>query len=318
MSQFDDIFRQMQKDSSRTRRNRSSQRLFSFALLGMALLLTIPVFVIVYRYVPDIKLNIWQVIRVDHVLTFLLIFLIFRLLLNVFRKIVIGLFIAFLIILGINEARGMYGFSTLYRNYMDMITFVQDNPMKLPFMKDVDMTVRNANEIKAAMEYKTPEVRKFAVKASMEYFDIPQLHKKHGNIIRYFSVFKVINKNWKYIPDPVGEEYYATASESIELMAGDCDDHAILMSAAIKAIGGEPRIIHTDRHLYPEVRICHEDEFQKVIDLIKRDLFYKESLGKSIYFHRDDEGYIWLNFDYTGSYPGAPFMDRNVIGILHL
>lgn len=317
MSEFDDIFRQMEKDSRRKRRKRERNLLTSAALLLLSILLTIPLFVIVYRYVPDIRVNLGQVIRIDHILTFLTLMLIIRLVVNVFRKIFLGLLVAAIIALGINEVRGKYGFSELYSDYMDMLAYVQDNPMKLPFLKDVKMTVRNAQEIRAAVDYQTPKVRQFAVKASQTYFTDRSLYRKYGQVVRYFSIFKVIN-DWNYIPDPKGEEYYANASESVDLMAGDCDDHAILMAACIKAIGGEPRIIHTDRHLYPEVKVCHEDEFEDIIFLIKRKLFYKEALGENIYYHRDDEGYIWLNFDYTGKYPGAPFMDDNVIGILEL
>lgn len=317
MSEFDHIFRQMDKDVKRKKRKKQRNFLSSLALFILSLLLTIPVFVVVYRYVPDVKVDIGKVIRLDHILTFLLILFVIRMLVSVFRKIVLGILVATLIVLGINEMRHQYGFSALYLDYMDMLTYVQDNPMKLPFLKGVKMTVRNANEIRAAVDYQNPKVRDFAVKASKEYFSKPELLQRYGPVIRYFSIFKVIN-DWEYIPDPKGEEYYAKASESVDLMAGDCDDHAILISACIKAIGGEPRIVHTDRHLYPEVKICHEKDFPEIINLIKRDLFYKESMGESIYFHRDDEGFIWLNFDYTGDYPGAPFMDTNVIGILEL
>ncbi len=317
MSDFDDIFLQMEKESRRERRRKERNLLTSVALLLLAILITIPLFVLVYRYVPDVKINLGQVIRIDHFLTFLLILLVIRLVVNVFRKVFLGLLLATLIVMGINEARSRYGFSELYNDYMDMLAYVQDNPMKLPFMRDVKMTVRNAGEIRAAVDYQTPKVRKFAVEASQKYFTDRELYREYGQVVRYFSVFKVIN-DWNYIPDPKGEEYYAYASESVDLMAGDCDDHAILMAACIKAIGGEPRIIHTDRHLYPEVKVCHEDDFEEIIYLIKRELFYKEALGEHIYYHHDEEGYIWLNFDYTGRYPGAPFMDNNVIGILEL
>lgn len=317
MSEFDDIFRQMEQDSRRKRRKQEKKLLTSLALLILSILLTIPLFVIIYRYVPDIKVNLGQVIRIDHILTFLLILFLIRLVVSVLRKVFLGLLLAAVIGLGVNEMRDNYGFTKLYQDYMDMLVYVQDNPMKLPFMKDVKMTVRNSKQIKEAMDYQTPVVRKFAVKAAQAYFADKPLNRKYGQVVRYFSVFKVIN-DWNYVPDPKGEEYYASASESVDLMAGDCDDHAILMAACIKAIGGEPRIIHTEEHLYPEVKVCHEDEFEDIIYLIKRELFYKEALGENIYYHRDDEGYIWLNFDYTGAYPGAPFMDENVIGILEL
>jgi transglutaminase-like putative cysteine protease len=39
-------------------------------------------------------------------------------------------------------------------------------------------------------------------------------------------------------------DYIATASESLDFL-GDCDDHSILMAAAIRAIENSHRLIHT-------------------------------------------------------------------------
>ncbi|MFO8055585.1 MAG: transglutaminase family protein [Bacteroidales bacterium] len=317
MSDLDDIFRQIQKGSKQKRHHKDRNLFAVGVLLLVSVLLTLPLFIVVYRYVPDIQVDIGQLYRVDHILSFLILLFTIRLLLNVFRNIVLGLLLATVIALGINQLRGEYGFSHIYQDYHDMLAYVQRTPVKLPFLKDAKMTVRNAPEIKEAVDYQDPKVRRFAVEASQAYFNEPDLYNKYGRVVRYFSIFKVLN-DWTYIHDPQNENYYAKASESVELMAGDCDDYAILMAACIKAIGGEPRVIHTDRHLYPEVKVCHEDEFEEIIYLIKRVLFYKETLGDNIYYHVDEQGYIWLNFDYTGNYPGAPFMSDNVIGILEL
>ena len=79
-------------------------------------------------------------------------------------------------------------------------------------------------------------------------------------MIQCFAVFKEINTRWNYVNDPKGQEYIAYASESLQHFSGDCDDHAILMTACIKAIGGTARIIHTGGHLYPEMLIGNKND----------------------------------------------------------
>ena len=94
------------------------------------------------------------------------------------------------------------------------------------------MTIRNAEKINEAIDYQNPALRQFAVKSAVNYFNDKELYRKYGNVIRYFSIFKTINQ-WNYISDPQGLDYFAKASESAQLLAGDCDDHAILMAASI-------------------------------------------------------------------------------------
>ena len=74
-------------------------------------------------------------------------------------------------------------------------------------------------------------------------------------------------------------------SESLQHFSGDCDDHAILMAACIRAIGGTPRLIHTGGHIYPEMLIGNKADLELAILLIKDNLFVKESEGKQIHYH---------------------------------
>ncbi|MCF8299218.1 MAG: hypothetical protein K9J13_16840, partial [Saprospiraceae bacterium] len=256
-------------------------------------------------------------IRIDHVLTFLLIFLFVSLILYYFRYVFISIFILVLLILIVNQIRGSYGFTEIIHEYSDLITYMESNPVEIPFFKETKMTIRNASEIKKTINYTNPEVRSFAVSSSLEYFNNKVLYREYGNIIRYFSIFKVLN-GWNYVPDPIGKEYYAKPIESIKTFGGDCDDYSILMAACIKAVGGEVRLIHTKRHLYPEVKISDRNEFLGIVYLIKRELFYKESLGKKVYYHLDSENNIWLNFDNTARYPGGKFLREEITGILKI
>ena len=135
-------------------------------------------------------------------------------------------------------------------------------------------------------------------------------------MIQCFAVFKEINSQWNYVNDSKGKEYIAFASESLQHFSGDCDDHAILMAACIKAIGGTPRIIHTGGHLYPEMLIGDKNDLESAIFFIKKDLFAIESKDQQIHYHIDERGHIWLNLDYTATYPGGKFMSDEILGAL--
>jgi len=51
--------------------------------------------------------------------------------------------------------------------------------------------------------------------------------------------------------------------------------------------------------------------------LIHNKLFAKESNEKTIHYHKDDEGNVWLNLVYTASYPGGRFMGDEVIECIY-
>jgi hypothetical protein len=159
-------------------------------------------------------------------------------------------------------------------------------------------------------------VRNFALYATTKHFKDVKGYKQNRKMIQYFAVFKEIKNRWNYVNDPKGREYIAYASESLQHFSGDCDDHAILMAAAIKAIGGTPRIIHTGGHMYPEILIGNKNELETAVYLIKEVLFVEESKNKEIHYHIDERDKIWLNLDYTATYPGGPFMSEEILGQL--
>jgi hypothetical protein len=154
--------------------------------------------------------------------------------------------------------------------------------------------------------------------ATTKHFKNVNGYFKYRTIIQCFAVFKEINNRWNYVSDPKGREYIATATESLLYLSGDCDDHSILMAASIKAIGGTPRLIHTGGHLYPEIFIGNSVDLEAINYLIKNVLFVAESKRKSIHYHFDERGQVWLNLDYTAKYPGGPFMSEEILGALTL
>lgn len=308
----------MDKDKGLIARLKQANTYYLIFISIVSLLFTLPSFIVLYRYVPDLVIDFGEGVRLDHILTFIVCFVvIFSLLLLVNRKFLLGLAGSIIVVISVFQLTGALTVNEIFSKYSDMMDFVKNTPVNIPFLAEEKMTIRNSAKILEAIDFANPQLRSFAVESSIKYFNEAGLYSKYGNLIRYFSIFKTINK-WNYVPDPRGLDYFAKASTSSKILAGDCDDHSILMAACIKAVGGTTRLVHTSKHLYPEVLVCRNEDIQMVFDLIKNQLFYKESLGQSIFYHVDGMGNVWLNFDYTASYPGGKFMNDQVIGILEI
>ena len=90
------------------------------------------------------------------------------------------------------------------------------------------------------------------------------------------------------------------------------------MAACIKAIGGVPRLVRTNGHLYPELLIGTKKDLESINYLVKRKLFKHESKDNTLKYHIDENNQVWLNLDYTAKYPGGRFMSEKIIGVLTL
>jgi hypothetical protein len=152
---------------------------------------------------------------------------------------------------------------------------------------------------------------------SKHFREVKGYHEIH-TIVQSFAIFKEINSRWNYVSDPKGRDYIAKATESLQYLSGDCDDHSVFMAACIKSIGGTTRLIHTKGHIYPELYIGTQKDLEQINYVIKKVLFPTESKNQTINYHIDERGNIWLNLDYTAKYPGGPFMNEEILGALTL
>jgi hypothetical protein len=213
---------------------------------------------------------------------------------------------------------GNYGFYRVFEDYRFMIYAMSEDPYPQDLIVAKLLPFPNKSKIIKSVDFTNPKVRNFALYATTKHFRDVKGFNQNRKMIQCFAVFKEIKNNWNYVNDPKGREYIAYASESLQHFSGDCDDHAVLMAACIKAIGGTPRIIHTGGHLYPEMLIGNNSDLETAIYLIKEVLFVNESKDKDIHYHIDERGNIWLNLDYTAKYPGGPFMKEEILGALTL
>ena len=278
------------------------------------LLITIPVFIILHQNLIDPQ---WY-FQIDRILLFILLAVIIQLILRALRTIIIICIALYLLVLLYGSTLGDYGFNAVYEDYRYMLYAMIDDPNPQDLILAKLLPFPNKSKILNAIEYNNPKVRNFALMATTKHFKDTKEHHPYRNIIQCFAVFKEIKEHWNYVNDPKGKEYIARASESLQHFSGDCDDHAILMAACIRAIGGTPRLIHTGGHIYPEMLIGNKADLETINFLIKESLFVQESKGKEIHYHIDERGQVWLNLDYTATYPGGPFMSEEILGALTL
>lgn len=283
-------------------------------IMVLSLLITIPIFIILHQNLIDLK---WP-FNLDRIFIFLFVFAAVFFLLMLLRTIIIICIALYLLVLFYGSVIGNYGFNEISEDYNSMIYTMSDNPYPQDIIVAKLLPFPNKSKIINAIEYQDPKVRNFAIMATSKHFKGIKGYSDYRTTIQCFAVFKEINNRWNYVNDPKEGDYIATASESLQYFSGDCDDHSILMAAAIRSIGGTPRLIHTKGHIYPEVLIGSMIDLEKVNFLIKNVLFVKESKGKVIHYHIDERGQVWLNLDYTAQYPGGPFMYEEILGALTL
>ena len=302
-------------ETEKQRTEKDEELSFSDRVINiLSWLIVVPIFIILHKLLPNPD---W-IFNFDRILIGAFSGVIIRFILHLFKPVVmVALAISFIWFL-YGSIWGSYGFGHLYKDYRAMIYTMIVSPVPQHIITSKLTPFRNSLEIKDAIDFDNPKVRNFAVKATKKYFENYSRNSNYRQMIQYFAVFKEINTHWNYVNDPSNQEYFAKASETVEHLSGDCDDHSILMAACIKSIGGTVRLVRTNGHLYPELLIGNKSVLESINYLIKKELFPFESVGKQIHYHVDDFGNVWLNLDYTEKYPGGPFMKENILGVLEL
>lgn len=278
------------------------------------ILITIPVFIIAHHNLIELD---WAN-HIDRILLFIVILVAIQLILRAMRRITLISVILYVIFLFFGTVFGGYTFESVYEDYRSMMYTMNDDP----FPQDIILTrllpFPNKSKILDAVEYQNPKIRNFSIMAINKHFKNVKGYYDYFTIIQSFAIFKEINSRWNYVSDPKGHDYIAKATESLQYLSGDCDDHSVFMAACIKSIGGTTRLIHTKGHIYPELLIGNRKDLEHINYAIKKVLFPNESKNKSINYHIDERGNIWLNLDYTARYPGGPFMNEEILGALTL
>ncbi len=291
-------------------------------LILIVCVVSFPLFIIIYNHIPPVYLPFTEGVRIDHVLTFAVVFTTVYILARRIRYFLYLFFAGGLLALSITSFTGHYTFRQLYSDYSAFLHGINHSAIRFRFdnRNPEDAVFGLASQFREAIDYRSESVRNYAADIAVMHFE-EYVNNSNRKIIQFFSVFKEIRKRWRYVFDPVSDEYFAKASETVRQLKsdgrfkGDCDDYSILMAACIKAIGGEVKLVRTTvqteqgsiGHVYPEVLAGTVKDLENISYLIRQVLFVKENQDQPIYYHVDENGRVWLNFDYNDYYPGGKY-----------
>jgi hypothetical protein len=164
---------------------------------------------------------------------------------------------------------------------------------------------KRAFTIRDALDSRNPVTRDYAVSI------IPRAHGGAFNLAQACDLWEDVYRNWTYVDDPRGSEYFSPASRTISLgLKGDCDDFAIVVAAMIESVGGSARIVtaqnSTSGHAYPELYIGNSSaKFEEAAAYI-RHRYHVTDVGCHITSGEDGPRY-WLNLDWWSTHPGGRF-----------
>lgn len=138
------------------------------------------------------------------------------------------------------------------------------------------------------------------------------------NIKDACEVFDYVNRHWQYRYDKNAEFFFGAGQTINEGYNGDCDDYSIVMSALMKYMGFNTRIvtgkIGNYGHAYPELYIGNDQETAyEILSYIKERYSYAENIWYSSRNLEEGEVQYWLNFDWSGSngyrHPGGEYFE---------
>lgn len=128
-------------------------------------------------------------------------------------------------------------------------------------------------------------------------------------------LFTHVRERWRYVNDPQGVDYFASASETIDNgFAGDCDDFAILLASMVTSIGGRARLVMMDGpqggHAYAEACLPQppEDVAARLARFVRRlPASGRHERLRDIHFRTSPDCPVWLNLDWNVRNPGGPY-----------
>lgn len=285
-----------------------------FLSLILSLVITLPLFILLHRLLPYPD---WS-IPFDRIALFIVVAAGLYYLFRKIKYVMLTILVVFLTGMLVASLVGRYSFKDLATDYRGVIYSLADEDRSVkdifttkPFPKQKQ--ILNAARI-------TPKVKQYANKAANTNFKKSiKKHPQYRMYIQCFSVFKEVKGRWQYVNDPHKWDYFASADETLESFAGDCDDYAVMMASCLNAVGGTVRLVRNNDHIYPELKFNNRTDFDNVCVLIRNELFKKNIKKKNrINYHVAEDGSIWLNMDYTANYPGGAFHSSEVMAVLEI
>ena len=126
------------------------------------------------------------------------------------------------------------------------------------------------------------------------------------NVNQLVELYIWMKSNIAYVNDPVNQEYFASASETLTSGGGDCEDQAILIASLIQSVGGTSKVVVAPDcgHAFASVYIGDSKEYFDEIQQSIVQIYWNKGIydlyGESLFGYSDSEGHYWLNVDPAG------------------
>tara|TARA_Y100000589_G_C27091131_1_gene603947 strand:+ start:88 stop:987 length:900 start_codon:yes stop_codon:yes gene_type:complete len=261
--------------------------------------LTVPLSIIIGRWMPEMILPFGNGFSAHGILSFLLGYLILSIILNPFRNIIntigiIGFFILLFMLWNgdINE-------ESIREMYLSGVSKITQNKILGKSINHEEAIIKALKDDSGIEEFIDNNSK--SLKRYNQIID--------PSIVSSFAIFKkVSNPHWKYKKDPDYRELFRPVSETIQTKTGDCDDYAICLAACMRKCGGCVQIVHANEHLYPILLVGQIAEKAKINRIIRK-IFPSSKRRKIHYVEIDNE--LWLNMDYSERYPGGKFLSKH-------
>jgi len=123
------------------------------------------------------------------------------------------------------------------------------------------------------------------------------------SLLQIIKAYEMVRSEIAYLTDE--DNHWQSPSETLELGTGDCEDHALLLSSLLTALGGSCRVNLIAGHAFATVFVGNETTASMVVEGIQT--YYGNDVP--VHWTEDDLGY-WLVIDtnglpYVGGYPAA-------------
>ena len=138
------------------------------------------------------------------------------------------------------------------------------------------------------------------------------------NIKDACDVFDYVNKYWQYRYDKNAEFFFGASQTINEGYNGDCDDYSIVISALLRNMGFNTRIVTGNNgdygHAYPELYIGSDKETAyEILSYVQNRYSFAENIWYSSRELDEGKTQYWLNFDWSGSngyrHPGGEYFE---------
>jgi hypothetical protein len=179
---------------------------------------------------------------------------------------------------------------------------------------DINRSSENQSEIVYYAKNLCPKIEPSAPLVRNTAVSIARDSSGSWNVNQLVDLYIWMKNNIGYVNDPSGPDYFASATETLTIKGGDCEDQAVLIASMIQSVGGSSQIVAIPecQHAFAAVYISETaEEFNKIVDDISsiyQTKYFRQINGEFSYIYDSKSGGYFLIVDPAGGqYLGDTF-----------